>query len=55
MNYDHMLVVCVDSGTILPLSSCQIVESLPDDCQADAEVIEYAETYGKSLVQELGL
>lgn len=55
MNYDSMLIVCTDSGTILPLSSCRIVESLPDDCQGDAEVIEYAETFGKSLVQELGL
>mgnify|MGYP006268405411 FL=1 len=58
MNYDFLAVVCTDSGTILPLSSCYLVSvaNVPDDYgDNDAATIEHAFDHGKPLAAELGL
>jgi len=55
---DSLFIVCTESGTVLPLHSAYIVDlaHAPDDFGAnDSETIDYTETNGKPLIQELGL
>jgi len=58
INTDSLFVVCVESGTILPLRSAYIVDlsDAPSELfENDALTIDYTEDNGRPLVQELGL
>jgi hypothetical protein len=58
LNTDSLFIICTESGTILPLASCFIVDltAAPEGLgSCDSETIEYAEANGKPIVQELGL
>jgi hypothetical protein len=58
MNYDHLFVVCTESGTVLPLSRCYLMDlsDVPLEFGSDDGLtIEYTEQHGKPLIQELGL
>ena len=58
MNYDYLAIVCTDSGTIIPLSSCYLVSlaDVPDDYgDNDSLTIDHALEHGKPLAAELGL
>jgi hypothetical protein len=58
INTDSLFVVCTESGTVLPLHSAYIVDlsdAPVESCGDDSLTVEYAETNGKPLIQELGL
>jgi hypothetical protein len=58
INTDSLFVVCTESGTVLPLHSAYIVDLSDAPVESygdDSLTIEYAETNGKPLIQELGL
>jgi len=58
INTDSLFVVCTESGTVLPLHSAYIVDLSDAPVESygdDSSTIEYAETNGKPLIQELGL
>jgi len=58
INTDSLFVVCTESGTVLPLHSAYIVDlsDAPLEFGAnDSLTIDYTETNGKPLIQELGL
>ena len=52
-----MLIICTQTGTVLELENCKLValDSLTEKqqeplwCGSDAEIIELANTYGKSF------
>ena len=52
-----MLIICTQSGTVLQAENCKLVndEALTEEqqeplwCGSDLEIIELANTYGKSL------
>jgi len=52
-----MLIICTQTGTVLEFENCKLValDSLTEKqqeplwCGSDAEIIELANTYGKSL------
>ena len=58
INTDSLFIVCTQSGTVLPLHSAYIVDLSDAPVESygdDSLTIEYAETNGKPLIQELGL
>ena len=58
INTDSLFIVCTESGTVLPLHSAYIVDlsDAPLEFGAnDSLTIDYTETNGKPLIQELGL
>jgi len=58
INTDSLFIVCTESGTVLPLHSAYIVDltDAPLGFGADDSLtIDYTETNGKSLIEELGL
>ena len=52
-----MLIICTQTGTVLELKNCKLValDSLTEKqqeplwCGSDSEIIQLANTYGKSL------
>lgn len=52
-----MLIICTQTGTVLEFEDCKLVDldSLTEEqqeplwCGSDSEIIELANTYGKSL------
>jgi len=58
INTDNLFIVCTESGTVIPLHSCYLMDlsDVPLEFGSDdALTIEYTETNGKPLIQELGL
>jgi hypothetical protein len=58
LNTDSLFIVCTQSGTVLPLHSCYLMDlsDVPLEFGADdALTIDCTEQHGKPLIQELGL